>query len=163
VALLNGTINGTILDLSNKNKVLEQAPDKFHELPGIAEKVSDEILFANEEWIAANQETATILVEELMKLWREMNADPSVIEKERAARNLLADQPAEVLEEVPEYYEEGVEAGLWNPEGASEEIAKGDFAFYVDSGQLEGPAADLKVEDFWDLGPVQAAKKNLGG
>ena len=163
VALLNGTIKATILDLSNKNKVLEQAPDKFHELPGISEKVSDEILFANEQWIKDNQETATILVEELMKLWREMNADPSIIEKERAARNLLADQPAEVLEEVPEYYEEGVEAGLWNPEGASEEIAKGDFAFYVDSGQLEGPAENLKVEDFWDLGPAEAAKKNLGG
>ena len=163
IALLNGTIKGTILDLSNKNKVLEQAPDKFHELPGISEKVSDEILFANTDWIANNQETATILVEELLKLWREMNADPSVIEKERVARNLLADQPAEVLEEVPDYYEEGVEAGLWNPQGASEEIAKGDFSFYVDAGQLEGPAADLKVEDFWDFGPLEAAKKNLGG
>ena len=163
VALLNGTIKATILDLSNKNKVLAQAPDKFHVLPGISEKVSDEILFANQEWIKNNPETTTILVEELMKLWREMNADPSVIEKERAARNLLADQPAEVLEEVPEYYEEGVEAGLWNPEGASEEIARGDFAFYVDSGQLEGPAGDLKVEDFWDLGPAEAAKKNIGG
>jgi NitT/TauT family transport system substrate-binding protein len=163
IALLNDTIKATILDLSNKNKVLEQAPDRFHELPGINEKVSDEILFANTEWIAENQETATILVEELLKLWREMNADPSMIEKERVARNLLADQPAEVLEEVPDYYAEGVEAGLWNPEGASEEIAKGDFAFYVDAGQMEGPAADLKVEDFWDLGPLEAAKKNLGG
>ena len=64
---------------------------------------------------------------------------------------------------MPDYYEEGVEAGLWNPEGASAEIAKGDFAFYVDAGQLEGPADSLKVEDFWDLGPVEAAKKNLGG
>jgi NitT/TauT family transport system substrate-binding protein len=98
-----------------------------------------------------------------MKLWREMNADPSIIEAERVKRNLLADLPAEVLEEVPDYYAEGVEAGLWNPEGASEAIAKGDFAFYVDSGQLEGPADNLKVEDFWDLGPAETAKKNLGG
>ena len=34
IALLNGTIKATILDLPNKNKVLEQAPDKFHVLPG---------------------------------------------------------------------------------------------------------------------------------
>jgi len=163
IALLNGTINATILDLSNKNKVLEQAPDKFHVLPGIDEKVSDEVLFANEEWIDNNMEAATILVEELMKLWREMNADPSIVEKERAARNLLADQPEEVLEEVPEYYEEGVEAGLWNPDGANAELARADFAFYVDAGQLEGPADSLKVEDFWDFRPAEAAKKNLGG
>lgn len=163
IAMLNGTIKATIVDLSNKNKLLEQGGDKFRELPGISEKVSDEILFANEEWIKSNRESATILVEELTKLWREMNADPSIIETERAKRNLLADQPAEVLAEVPEYYEEGVAAGLWNPDGASEAIAKGDFAFYVDSGQLQGPAESLKVEDFWDLGPAEAAKKKLGG
>ena len=57
IALLNGTIKATILDLSNKNKVLEQAPDKFHVLPGVEEKVSDEILFANADWLAANKET----------------------------------------------------------------------------------------------------------
>lgn len=162
IALLNGTIKATILDLANKNRALEEGGDKFHVLPGIDDRVSDEILFANQEWINTHQESATILVEELMKLWREMNADPSIVEKERAARNLLADQP-EAIEEVEDYYAEGVEAGLWNPEGASEAIAKGDFAFYVDAGQMTGPADSLKVEDFWDLGPAEAAKKNLGG
>ena len=103
------------------------------------------------------------MVEELLKLWREMNENPDIIEEERVKRNLLADQPAEVIEEVPDYYEEGVEAGLLNPDGASETIAKGDFAFYVDAGQLEGPADSLKVEDFWDFGPIEAARKKLGG
>jgi NitT/TauT family transport system substrate-binding protein len=162
IALLNGTIKATILDLANKNRALEEGGGKFHVLPGIDERVSDEILFANDEWVKSHADTAAILVEELMKLWREMNADPSIIETERAARGLLADQP-EAIEEVPDYYAEGVEAGLWNPEGASEAIAKGDFAFYVDAGQMEGPADALKVEDFWDLGPAEAAKKNLGG
>ncbi len=50
-----------------------------------------------------------------------------------------------------------------DPWMSSEDIAKGDFAFYVDSGQLEGPAESLKVEDFWEFGPAEAAKKNLGG
>jgi NitT/TauT family transport system substrate-binding protein len=162
VALLNGTIKATILDLSNKNRILEEAPDKFHVLPGVEEKVSDEILFANEDWVNNNMETATIIVEELLKLWREMNDDPSVVEKERAARNLLADQP-EAIEEVPDYYEEGVEAGIWNPQGMTEEMAAADLKFYVDAGQLTGPAENLKVEDFWDLRPLEAAKKNLGG
>lgn len=162
VALLNGTIKATILDLSNKNRVLEEAPDQFHVLPGVEELVSDEILFANEDWVEANMETATILVEELLKLWREMKENPGIVEEERAARNLLADQP-EAIEEVPDYYEEGVEAGIWNPEGTSEEMARADLQFYADAGQLTGPAEDLKVEDFWDLRPLEAAKQNLGG
>ena len=163
IALMNGTIKATILDLCNKNKIIEEAPDKFHVLPGVEEKVSDEILFANAEWLAANQETATIVVEELLKLWREMNENPGIIEEERVKRNLLADQPAEVIEEVPDYYEEGVEAGIWNPEGASDALAEADFKFYVDAGQLEGPADGLKVEDYWDLSIIEAAKKNIGG
>ena len=163
IALLNDTIKATILDLPNKNKVLEQAPDRFHVLPGIEERVSDEVLFANQEWLDTHQEQANIIVEELLKLWREMNENPGVIEEERVKRNLLADQPEEVIEEVPEYYEEGVESGLFNPEGASEEIVKGDFKFYVDAGQMEGPADSLKVEDFWDFRPIEAARKALGG
>jgi NitT/TauT family transport system substrate-binding protein len=163
VALLNGTIKATIIDLANKNVVMEQAPDRFHVLPGVEELVSDELLFANADWLAANRESAVIVVEELVKLWREMNENPAIIEEERAARNLLSDQPQEVLDEVPEYYEEGVEAGIWNPEGASEEIARGDLAFYVDAGQLEGPADSLKVEDFWDLSIIEEAKQNIGG
>jgi NitT/TauT family transport system substrate-binding protein len=163
IALMNGSIKATILDLSNKNKIIEEAGDKFHVLPGVNEKVSDEILFANADWLAANKETATIVVEELLKLWREMNQNPAIIEEERVKRNLLSDQPAEVIEEVPDYYEEGVESGIWNPEGATADLAKADFKFYVDAGQLEGPAENLKVEDYWDLSIIEAAKKNIGG
>ncbi len=163
VALLNGTIKATIIDLPNKNKVLEEAADRFHVLPGIEERVSDEVLFANVDWLQSHNEASLIVVEELLKLWREMNANSAIIEEERVKRSLLADQPQEIIDEVPDYYEEGVESGLFNADGASEEIAKGDFAFYVDSGQLEGPAADLKVEDYWDLGLIEAARKNLGG
>ena len=163
IALLNGTIKGTILDLPNKNRVIEQAPDKFHVLPGIEERVSDEVLFANQEWLDSHAEQANIIVEELLKLYREMNENPGIIEEERVKRNLLADQPAEVIEEVPEYYEEGVESKLFNPEGGNEQMAKEDFAFYVDAGQLEGPADSLSVEDFWDFRPLEAAKQKLGG
>lgn len=163
VAMLNGTIKATIVDLSNKNLLLKQAPDKFHVLPGIEDKVSDEILFANEKWVEENPESAAILTEELLKLWKEINADPTIVEKERAARNLLSDQPAEILAEVDAYYAEGVEAGLWNPEGASEDIARADFDFYVTSGQMDGPAESLKVEDFWNLAPIEAAKAKTGG
>ena len=132
-------------------------------MPGLSEPASDELVFASADWLKANQVKADIIVEEFLKLWREMNENPGVIEEERVKRNLLADQPEEVIEEVPEYYEEGVESGLFNPEGASEEIVEGDFKFYVDAGQMEGPADSLKVEDFWDFRPIEAARKALGG
>ena len=56
-----------------------------------------------------------------------------------------------------------MESGLWNPEGGSETIAQADVDFYAIAGALQGPADQLKWQDFWDLGPLEAAKKKLGG
>lgn len=36
-----------------------------------------------------------------------------------------------------------------------------DFAFCIKAGQPDGPAAELRVEDPWDLGPLQRAANNL--
>ncbi len=90
-----------------------------------------------------------------------MNKDPSIIETERAKRNLLSDQPQELLAEVTPFYTEGVENGLFDPNGGMD-TAKADFEFYTKAGQLEGPADSLKVEDFWDLKPLKDAKEKLG-
>ena len=87
-----------------------------------------------------------------------MNENPGIIEEERAKRNLLADQPAEVLEEVPEYYEEGVEAGIFESgRRAAKRSRKGDFEFYVDAGQLKGPADEPEGRGF--LGPRARSRR----
>ncbi|MEZ5903834.1 MAG: ABC transporter substrate-binding protein [Geminicoccaceae bacterium] len=161
IAMMNGQIKATIVDLANKNVLMEKAGDRFHVLPGVENPASDELVFASADWLAANQETADIIVEELLRLWREMNENPAIVEEERAARGLLADQPQEILDEVVGFYTEGTEAGLFDPEGGGEAAALADFEFYTEAGQLEGPAADLRVEDFWDLGPLQRAANNL--
>ena len=163
IALLNGTIKATILDLANKNILMEQASDRFHVLPTPEEKASDEVVFASQDWLNENRDSANLLVEEMLKLWREMNENPAIVEEERAARNLLADQPQEILAEVTDFYTEGTEAGLFHPEGGGEAAAKLDFDFYSQAGQIEGPADSLMVEDYWDLGPLEAAKQALGG
>jgi NitT/TauT family transport system substrate-binding protein len=163
VAMMNGQINATIVDLSNKNILMEKAGDRFHVLPGLGNPASDEVLFGNTEWIAANGEPVGVIVEELLRLWREMNANPAVVEEERAARNLLADLPKELLDGVTAYYVEGTEAGVWGPNGGGADAAMADFDFYTLAGQMEGDAASLKVEDYWDLGPLDAAKAKLGG
>jgi NitT/TauT family transport system substrate-binding protein len=76
---------------------------------------------------------------------------------------LLADQPKEILDEVVPFYTEAAKEGLYAPMEDPAAVAKSDFDFYVEAGQLQGPADTLKVEDFWDLGPLEAAKKKLGG
>jgi NitT/TauT family transport system substrate-binding protein len=158
IAMMNGTINATIVDLANKNLLMEKAGDKFHVLPGLDQKVSDELVFASQTWLTEHKDSANLLVAELSNLWKEMNENPGIIEEERVKRNLLADQPAEILAEVTKFYTEATEAGVYDPTGGMD-AAKADFDFYVGAGQLEGPAESLKVEDFWDLEPLKAAAK----
>jgi NitT/TauT family transport system substrate-binding protein len=160
--MMNGQIKATIVDLSNKNLLLSKAGDRFHVLPGLEDAASDEVVFANADWVKANPETVNIVMEEMLGLWREMTKNPGIIEEERVKRNLLADQPKEILDEVTGFYTEGVKEGLFDPNGGGEAAAKADFEFYVEAGQLEGPADSLKLEDYWDLGPLNAAKKKLG-
>jgi NitT/TauT family transport system substrate-binding protein len=162
IAMVKGQINATIVDLANKNKLMELGGDKFHVLPGVSEVPSDELVFASDNWIASNPEAANVVVEEMLKLWGEMKENPGIIEEERVQRNLLADQPKEILAEVVPFYTEGAQEGLFDPVGGGIEAAKADFAFYTEAGQMEGPAESLKVEDFWDLGPLNAAKQKLG-
>jgi NitT/TauT family transport system substrate-binding protein len=52
---------------------------------------------------------------------------------------------------------------VFAPSGGSAEIAKSDFEFYVEAGQMAGPASDLKVDDFWYLAPLEKARKSVGG
>jgi NitT/TauT family transport system substrate-binding protein len=163
IGMINGQIGATIVDLANKNLLMSKAADKFHVLPGLTEPASDELLFASTAWLKANQAQADIIVEEFLKLWREMAKDPSIIEKERAKRNMLADQPKELVAEVVPFYTEGVKEGLFDASGGGEKAAKADFQFFTEAGQLQGPASDLKVEDYWDLGPLQRAAAKLGG
>lgn len=163
IAMMNGQIKATVVDLANKNLLLAKAGDRFHVLPGLDEPASDELVFASEAWLKDNRETANIIVEELHKLWREMKANPAIIETERAKRNLIADQPKEVLDEVVPFYTEATKEGVYAPLENPADVAKVDFLFYTEAGMMEGSVEALKVEDFWDLGPLEAAKKNLGG
>jgi NitT/TauT family transport system substrate-binding protein len=162
IAMINGQIKATIVDLANKNILMQKAGDRFHVLPGVAAPASDEMLFGRSEWLQQNQKEVDIIVEELLKLWREMAANPAVIEEERARRNLLKDQPKELLAGVTKFYTEGTKEGVFHRDGGGVEAAQADFEFYTEAGQMQGPASTLKVEEFWDLGPLERARKKLG-
>jgi NitT/TauT family transport system substrate-binding protein len=156
-ALLRGNVKAAVLDIPNKNYVMAEEPGKFAALPTPETSASDEVLFANTEWMEKNQKTVQVLLEEVLSVWRSINDDPSFVQDERERLNLLKDLPAELEEELVPYYEEGAKGGLFTQDCGGEAAARDDFEFYQAAGQLKGDPATLKVEDFWSLEPLRTA------
>jgi NitT/TauT family transport system substrate-binding protein len=158
VALRQGTINATFLDITNTRLVMEEEPDRFGLLPLGEASASDSLLFARADWLEENAEAVTILVEELMRAAEEFNADPTLPARLREEYGLLADLPQEMLDEITPYFEVAVEADLFPTSGGTPEAVRADLAFLAQSGALQGDAADLDPEDFWTFDIVEAAQ-----
>jgi NitT/TauT family transport system substrate-binding protein len=156
-ALLRGNVKAAVLDIPNKNYVMSESPGTFHVLPVPETKASDEVLFANTEWVEANEESVQVLLEEILKVWRSINEDPAFVQEERERLDLLPDLPQELESELLPYYEQASEEGLFPDDCGGEPAALDDFEFYQAAGQLKGDPADLQVEDFWNLGPMEEA------
>jgi NitT/TauT family transport system substrate-binding protein len=159
IALLKGTIKASILDASNKNYVMKEAPGKFLVLPLGQVKASDEALFAREDYLKKNQAAVALFVEELIRVNREINKDPASIVAERKKLGLLKDLPAKLEQEILPYFKEGVDNGIFPNDGGGERAAKNDLEFFHLSGALKSP--DLKVEKFWTFAPLKAALGKL--
>lgn len=117
---------------------------------------------ANREWLESESEAVSILVEELIKTWREINADPASIVALREKYNVLPDIEQIEVDELVPAFTDGVSIDLFPDNGGSAESVLEDFTFFTTSGTLEGNAAELKVEDYWYLDPVDAAVEKLG-
>ena len=159
LGLLRGTIKASILDASNKSYVMKEAPGKFVILPLGQVKASDEALFARKEFLDKNQAAVAVLLEELLRVNREINKDPASIVEQRKQLGLLKDLPAKLEQEILPYFKEGVETGIFPNDGGGEQAAKNDLEFFHLSGALK--SAGAKVEDFWHLAPLKAALSKL--
>lgn len=159
LALIKGTIKASILDASNKNFVMKEAPGKFLVLPLGQVKASDEALFARQEFLNKNQAAVAVFIEELIRVNRQINKDPGSIVAERKKLGLLKDLPAKLEEEILPYFKEGVENGIFPDDGGGQRAAKNDLEFFHLSGALKSP--DLKVENFWTFAPLKAALAKL--
>jgi NitT/TauT family transport system substrate-binding protein len=157
VALLAGQADATILDLSNKNKIIAEAGDRFHSLPMFNVKASDEALFANLDWIKANEGDVDIFVKALASVWQDMVKDPTIISRETDPDGPIGQLPAEILAELDGFYTDAVAGGLYDPNGGGREAAQADLEWYTGAGQLEGDPATLNAEDFWYFAPLDAA------
>jgi NitT/TauT family transport system substrate-binding protein len=161
-ALLQGRINASVVDYERKRLLEREAPGKFVFLPVPELKATDEALYANQNWLETEEEAVSILVEELIKTWREINENPASIVALREKYNVLPDIEKLEVDELVPAFTQGVEIDLYPSNGGSVEGVKEDFQFYVTSGSMEGDPTGLNVEDYWYLTPVNEAIQKLG-
>ena len=159
LAMLKGNIKATILDSTNKNFLLKEGGSKFTVLPLGEVKASDESLFARLDWLQKNQQAVQVFVEELVRVNREINKDPMSIIATRKQLGLLKDLPAKLDDEIPTYFKEGVQGGIFPNDGGVESAPKNDLEFYALSGSIKKD--NPKVEDYWHLAPLKAALSRL--
>ncbi len=159
-ALLGGRADATIIDLSNKNKLMRSdAGANFNVLEMFDVEASDEALFGNLTWIQENEADVQIFVNALVSVYRDMHADPTIIRRETNPDGPIGQLPEEILAELDGFYTDAVEAGLYDPDGGGRKAAMADMEWYSAAGQLEGDPAELNIEDFWYLKPLDAASQ----
>lgn len=161
LALLQGNVKATFLDSFNTEFVMKEAPGRFKVLPMEGVTATDEALFAHTDFLRGNPNVVRTFIQEVLTVWREINANPSYALEQREKYGLLPDLPAELEPEILPYYEAGAESGMFPEDGGGEEVARLDLEFYTVAGQLAGPAESLKVEDFWYLEPLNAALQGM--
>ena len=113
-------------------------------------------------FLEREQAAVDILVEELVRTWREINQNPAAVVDLRAKYNLLPDLPKDLEPEVLPYFESSVASGTFPNDGGGADAARADFEFNSLAGKLEGDPATLVVEEFWELGPLDRALAKLG-
>jgi len=159
-ALLGGRADATIIDLSNKNKLMRsEAAGDFNVLEMFEVEASDEALFGNLTWIQENEEQVDIFVSALVSVWQDMHEDPTIIRRETNPDGPIGQLPAEILDQLDGFYTDAVAGGLYDPNGGGRKGAAADMEWYSAAGQLDGDASTLNIEDFWYLAPLDAAVK----
>ena len=128
-------------------------------LPMFEVDASDEALFANINWIKANEKDVDTLVQALVSVYRDMAKDPTIMRRETKPDGPIGQLPKEVLDNLDLFYTDAVEGGLYDPNGGGEVAARADMEWYSKAGQLTGDPSTLKIEDFWYMEPLNRATK----
>ena len=117
-ALLGGQANATIIDMSNKNKLMRgPAAGDFNVLEMFDVDASDEALFGNLDWIQENADDVQIFVNALLSVYKDMAADPTMIRRETDPDGPIGQLPAEILDELDGFYADAVAGGLYSVDG----------------------------------------------
>lgn len=157
-AMLQGTIDATIVDAANFRLLKQEGGDKFMRLPLEGVNATDEALYANRQVLDARADDIQIFVEELLRTWADIDDDPSIVGELREQYGLLPDLPEEIAREAVPYYEEAVENGVYPTDGGEPEDARDDIAFLSAAGQVSVDPAEVDSSDYWDFGVLDAAR-----
>ena len=161
-AMLQGNLKATVVDSINRDLLLNEAPGKFKVLPVDSQDATNDALYASAEFLNANADEIDILVEAILTTWRDVAANPDVVEEFRNGYHILPDLSEDVLAEMLPYYRDFTKEGALPLNGGDEAGARADLAFYSAAGAIEGDPASLDVNDFWDFGPVTRVVEKLG-
>jgi NitT/TauT family transport system substrate-binding protein len=156
-AMLQGTINASIVDAASFRLLQEKAGDKFQRLPIEGVNATDEALYASVEFLEARADDVAVLVEELLRTWAEINANPGVVAELRERYGLLEDLPADAAADITPYYTEGVEAGVFPTDGGEPGDVADDLEFLAAAGQVEAPG-EVDASQFWSFDALEAAR-----
>ncbi len=155
-AMLQGTMDASIVGLFTANMLMEKQPGQWIVLP-VPEGATgtDDALFARKDWLDKNHDVVKTIIKEFLLIYRQVNTDPSVIGQLRKQYNLLPDLPKEIEAQIPVYWKASSQLQLNPNNGGGEKEAKFDLEFFHTAGQIEGALESLKVEDFWYLKPLK--------
>lgn len=157
-AMLQGTINASIVDAANFRLLQEKGGDKFMRLPLDGVNATDEALYATTEVLESRADDIQIFVEELLKTWQDIEANPAMVGEARDKYGLLPDLPADAAADAVPYYEEAVANGVYPTDGGKPADVADDIAFLSAAGQVKSDPSAVDAGDFWEFGPLEAAK-----
>lgn len=158
-ALLQGTINATIIDAASMRLLEEQAPGKFIQLPVEGVNATDEALYANTNFLETRNDDIAIFVEELLGTWEDINENPAIVTEWREQYDLLPDLPEQATGDITAFYTEAVEGGVLPLGGGVPEDVTDDLEFLAAAGQVTAPEGDTDIAMYWDFDPLEAARQ----
>lgn len=157
-AMLQGTVNASIVDAANFRLLQEKGGGKFKRLPVEGVDATDEALYANVDFLEQRREDVTVFVEELLRTWKDINDNPAIVAELREKYNLLPDLPAEAAADIETYYTEAAESGIYPTSGGSPEVARADLDFLAAAGQVKTSGNDVDPGQYWNFSALEAAK-----
>lgn len=158
-ALLQGTINATIIDAASMRLLEEQAPGKFMQLDVEGVNATDEALYANTNFLETRSDDIAVFVEELLGTWEDINENPEIVAEWREQYDLLPDLPDAAVGDIALFYAEAAEGGVLPLGGGTPEDVTDDLEFLAAAGQVAAPEGETDVAMFWDFGPLDAARQ----
>lgn len=157
-AMLQGTINATIVDSAGFRLLEEQGGGKFIRLPIDGVNATDEALYARSDVIEARAADFQIFVEELLRTWEDIAANPALVGELQQKYGLLPDLPPEAIADAVPDYIEAVASGIYPLGGGQVSDVIDDLNFLAAAGAFAGDPTTVDPASFWDFGPLEAAR-----